>query len=158
VPVASDDERWRGDIVWFATVVCAFVGPLAGCLVFGVFKGKPWLFLGVDIAGVPVAAYALLSFTPIGLVAGALGGRLCLKLIDRGYAARGVPAVLMLGFVSGAVLAPVLAATPVLMTGGRPEAAMIIASIVSGGACGVLIANYARVRATESRHDRRPGT
>ena len=144
------DGRWRGRIVWFATAVCAFVGPLLGCDVFGVLEGTPLLFLGVDIAGVPFAAYALLSFAPIGLIAGALAGRLCLALIDRGCAATGFPAALMFGLGSGVVLAPLLVAPPLLMTGSRPEPPMVATSVISGGACGLLIAGYARIRARRS--------
>jgi hypothetical protein len=104
------------------------------------------MFLGVDIAGVPVCTYALVSFAPLGLIAGALAGRLCLVLIDRGYARTGVSASLALGLVIGAMSAPVLVAALLIVTGNRPQAATLVTGMISGGACGLLIAGYARRR------------
>src|SRR5687767_6954819 len=94
----------------FNVVVCALFGPLIGLAVWLALAGNlPELF-SRDIAGVPLAAYALITGAPIGLVAAVVATLICSKLLLSEGRAIGVVRWLMLGGTAGLVigsLAPV---------------------------------------------------
>ena len=57
-----------------SALLCALAGPAIGCFYAGVLSGRPLFVVGLDIGGVPVYVYALMSAGPFGLVMGAVGG------------------------------------------------------------------------------------
>lgn len=51
-----------------AALLCGLAGPVIGCFYVGMLSGRPLLVVAVDIAGLPVYAYALITAGPFGFV------------------------------------------------------------------------------------------
>jgi hypothetical protein len=102
---------------------------------------QPLLFLGRDIAGVPICLYALISFGPVGLVAGLAGGVLCAALF------RWVPAQWTTGWylLNGSLGAALGATVPLsLRRAWEVEAAgdwrLFGTAALAGATCAVVLA------------------